>query len=239
MKIGKHYLAPNELIKCELKTLQFFKSNFFYTQELETMALYSNALYSTVKQNISRGLFNFNFESKFAINIDGNKGYAYVSALIETNDKNEFQNISYCFSIIGKEKQKGSNNKILRKFHFDYTPPLIKRNQPQPTYHLQYGGEATTDLKKDFGENCLEHMDTWLSEPRLFYSPVSLALLVNMIIKEFPAEKTTKLIRGSEWRSLIIANENLILAPFYKACSLFLADKDRKEVFSNDFYYVD
>jgi hypothetical protein len=63
------------------------------------------------------------------------------------------------------------------------------------------------------------HLDVWLSEPRLCYFPTSLALLINVVLIEFPNDKNKILVDSMEWRSLIRSNEDLILTPFFK-CNL-------------------
>jgi hypothetical protein len=79
--------------------------------------------------------------------------------------------------------------------------------------------------------------DFWLSEPRLCCMPISLALLVNLILKEFPDEKNSKLIERSEWRDLVKKNEELILSPFFEECRKFFSKNENNKLFLNDFYY--
>ncbi len=84
-------------------------------------------------------------------------------------------------------------------------------------------------------------MDVWLSEPRLFYFPMSLALLINIVLMEFPDNKNKEFIATDEWRSVIRKNENLILRPFFEACHEFFPRKGQEQknqpLFINDFYY--
>src|SRR6266550_793446 len=49
----------------------------------------------------------------------------------------------------------------------------------------------------------LKLLNPWLSEPRLFSSPMSLALLVDMAFHEFPDQPSGKFRNTSAWKELI------------------------------------
>ncbi len=234
MMIDDRYPPPDEFISCEFKTLIFLKDNTSFVCGLPTLANDAYAYYSEHYKNFrdSRKL-NFNFESTFDVNVDGKDGFAaYVGGIIRLKDSDKFNDISYYIAICRKNTPKPE---ILRKYHFDYAPAGNTRKQAHPVFHLQYAGKLSKKLKaKDIDD---DHLDPWLSEPRLCYSPISLALLINLILQEFPSENNRKLVETSEWRNLIRRNENLILRPFFERCSSFLAEKGRKKLFINDFYY--
>jgi hypothetical protein len=227
MKIDDWYPTPIEIIDCEFDTLGFFKDNFFCYQELSRLANHSNAYYSAnYKRDKKSG---FNFESKFNIKVDGKDGIAHIGSLIELNDTDSIDRTTYYAAICQEEKP----NLLLRKYHFDYAPSAVPHRQP--VFHLQYAGTLTPMLRKEDIDD--EHLFPWLSEPRLCYFPLSLALLINFILKEFPDDNNFKLIEHPDWRRLIKKNENLILGPFFKGCQTFFSNNNTNKLFTNDFYY--
>jgi hypothetical protein len=64
----------------------------------------------------------------------------------------------------------------------------------------------------------LQHLYPWLSEPRIFFGPMSLALLIDMALHEFPDDRSKKFRASSEWQSLVRSQETLVLQPFYQKC---------------------
>ena len=130
---------------------------------------------------------------------------------------------------------KKGDPKPLRKYHFDYAPSALSHRQPHPVFHLQYAGKLPPRLRDmDIDDS---HMEPWLSEPRLCYFPMSLALLINLVLKEFPDDNNVKLTETWEWRQLVKKNEDLILRPFFKGCQTFFSQDKRGKLFINDFYY--
>src|SRR5205807_1177151 len=86
-------------------------------------------------------------------------------------------------------------------------------------------------------ESQLNQLNPWLSEPRLFCSPMSLALLVDMVFHEFPDEPSRKFRDTSEWKDLIRKQETLVLRPFYEKCLDVIIDKhDQKRTLADAFY---
>src|SRR5205807_1724557 len=100
-----------------------------------------------------------------------------VAGLIQRGEGQRFGNISY-FLAVCQRKRKG-NAVVMRKFHFDVCDGAARRRQEQPVSHFQYCGSFHQYLA-DIGctERQFEQMYHWLSEPRILYWPMSLALLV-------------------------------------------------------------
>ncbi len=230
MKIDGCYLTPLNIIKCEFETLGFFKDNPLSYQELPILAEDANTYYSAYYYKFKHhARLHFSFESTVDIKVGGKEGIAHIGSLIESKDTNNIDRTSYYAAICIKEEKK-----LLRKYHFDYAPPGKLQRQPPPVFHLQYAGKLPPRLEAmDIDDN---HLDTWLSEPRLCYFPLSLALLINLILKEFPDDKNVELIEHPKWRRLVKKNENLILGPFFKGCQTFFSNNNN-QLFINDFYY--
>lgn len=239
MKIDDCFPTPGEFLNSEFETLEYCGNKFFDYEELSSLAsdayAYHSANYNEFKESNRLPKSCFSFESNFNVNIDGRDGTAYIGVLIRLKDSFTFENISYYVAVQKKEKL---NARLLRKFHFDYAPPVktdSTRRQPHPVFHLQYACKLSSRLQGVGFDN--SHMDPWLSEPRLYYSPMSLALLINLVLKEFQDETNLRIIQRGEWRDLIRENEKLILAPFFSICHNFFSDRHNKELLINDFYY--
>ncbi len=233
MKIDHWYPAPIKLINCEFDTLEFLKDSSFCYEKLPILANDAYTYYS--KQYKRDRKYNFEFESNFDIKVDGKDGTTHIGALIKSKDGSTFENITHYLVICKKE---GTKKRLLRKYHFDYAPSHLDHRQPHPVFHLQDGGKLSQKLKRmNIYDSDLDPRDFWLSEPRLCCMPISLALLVNLILKEFPDEKNHELIEKSEWRDLVKKNEELILSPFFEGCRKFFSRDDKNKLFVNDFYY--
>lgn len=232
--INEGYPSPSELIDNEISTLESLKNDSVLAAwKIGLVSDADNAYYR------ARTSSSFNFDSSFEINVDNKPGTAFIGGkIIPSNDGNRYNLITYYLAICRNE---GGNNKTLRKFHFDYAEPKSSYRQPHPVFHFQQPGKLTHAMIE---AGCdIEHLDPWLSEPRLPYRPMSLALLINLIFIEFPEEKTDKCIKRKEWRSLIKINEELLLYPYYEQCYRFV-DRSKKGVIkgqsrllTNDFYY--
>lgn len=231
MKIDKSFPMPQELFKNEICTLSFLRDQPFWSDNYRQLSEDAKNFILRNYEPIKKAkLCKIDFESYFEIIIDNEVGTAYVGVRITKEGKNTYGELSYHFAI-----WHNNNPKILRKFHFDYTANNISGRQLHPIFHLQYPGEPSDNLK-GYGVN-YDHLDCWLSEPRLPYAPMSLALLLNLILKEFPQGAASKAIGRSEWRSLIKKNETLLLKPYYENCHKFISRRDGLSLLSTDYFY--
>jgi hypothetical protein len=144
-----------------------------------------------------------------------------LSARIEL-ENHAINEVTYSFAVC---RIRANHLTILRKFHFDLTTGKNvagSAKQRRPQCHLQYCG---TLLPEGCRQAQLDHMHPWLSEPRIFFSPMSLGLLIDMALHEFPDERWVRFRESPEWRSLVRNQESLLLEPFYQKCVEVLADK--------------
>ena len=105
--------------------------------------------------------------------------------------------------------------------------------------HLQYCGEMIPHMKQRMGcqEAQLVQMHASLSEPRVFFWPMSLALLVDLAFHEFPDPRSANFRASSEWRGIIRAHEALVLQPFYEKCAQVIANtKGNNRTLADEFY---
>ncbi len=230
MKVDAWYPAPKDILKCEVETLRFLRDKSQYYPEFSKLAADAYRYCTQIK---SDRRLKFAFESEFQVYIGRKEGTALIGANIVIADESTYEGISYYVAICNNDTP---HARLLRKYHFDYASQAQSRRQPHPVFHLQYAGELSKHLEQLDLKH--EHIDSWLSEPRLHFSPMSLALLINLILKEFPCETNQKFIELREWRDLMRGNEKLLLAPYYKACHQFLSNRPKGQLFINDFYYT-
>jgi hypothetical protein len=85
----------------------------------------------------------------------------------------------------------------------------------------------------------LDQMHARLSEPRIFFCPMSLALLIDMALREFPDQDSTKFRADSYWRGLVRDQEALVLRPFYGKCLDVITDTKGDGQTLAEAFYVD
>ena len=172
--------------------------------------------------------FNFDFQSRIeGITINNRLGTAHIGALMKAK-KNDYEILTYYFMLCDKKT-------VIRKFHFDYTPENIRKRTHHPIFHLQYPGELSIHLQNL--NLAHDHLEFGLSEPRIPFTPMSLALTINLILKEFRNEQTSKAIDDPTWRGLITTNEKELLFPYFEKCHRFFSVSPGKRLFTNDFCY--
>lgn len=228
------YPESEKFLECERETLKFLKDTSTVATHFTELNNDANRLYYAIKN--PKKIRPFCFESQITVNLSAREtknktGIANISVYIE-KEKETFKKISYNLDIIDNTQ---IPSKILRKFHFDYEPPGTSHRSPHPVIHLQYGGKLSKKLE-DLGL-ISDHLDDGMDKPRLCYFPMSLALLINLVLIDFPGENTKKLCGTPEWQELIRKNENIVLEPFFANCHRFLRDRPDNRLFVNDFYY--
>jgi hypothetical protein len=170
-----------------------------------------------------------------------------VASLIEQQTKSKYGNISYLLAVgrirsLTKEPGPKTYPSLLRKFHFDVTAGTANeqtRRQEHPMCHLQYcGGFIPLMAELGFRQSQLEQMHERLSEPRIFFWPMSLALLVDMALHEFPDPKSAQFRKEPEWRNIIRKNEAFLLRPFHEKCVAIIRNVAKQRRTLADEFYV-
>lgn len=122
----------------------------------------------------------------------------------------ELQEQSYWIEVFGK-KNSNYSTKILYRIHFDVAVPDIDKNKElHPLYHVQSGGKPrNTHYIND-------EMQHW-SIPRIPYFPLSLALFLEIVFREFGGELVrNRFIKSNAWRRIVANNERRMLSAFAK-----------------------
>lgn len=223
------YLKPKDFLKNEVKTIKFLKDNPEIAKSHARLSGDAAIWYSQNYTQIEKkNLSSLRFESELELMLDSHPGVCHIGVEINQED-GQIGQLSYYLALC-----KTGKKSIIRKYHFDYAPADREYRQPHPVFHLQFPGELSPRLA---GFALVDgHLHPWLSEPRLCFTPMSLALVINVVFKEFPSESARKIIERSEWRDLIRNNEDLILKPYYYNCYQFMTTPAGR-LFTNDFFY--
>lgn len=212
----------------ERDTLQFIHTRGLFKTLPEIATAVERAYYNCQSTDFKKR--HFSFLANFHLFIEGFARKVIVAGHVE----GDFEIASYSLSICGRGEDELN---LIRKFHFDYAKPTIKRKQPAPLYHLQYGGELGPVLE---ALNITDtYMNNWLSLPRLNFTPINLALLFDILLNEFQNADILNIIQDSKWRELIRKNEEFLVRQYYKSISehIFSAKFKQDKLLIRDFFY--
>jgi len=160
----------------------------------------------------------------------------YLGALIKSKLPDQYTQVSYYLAISNGTNE--PNDRLLRKFHFDFAPPAVDRLKPHPKLHIQYaGGLPPALLERQFSDTHLKHMDPWFSEPRIPSAPICLALLLHLAFQEFRDETTHRFAARAEWRNVVKVNERFMLRNFHECCLKVLDGKQEEGKLLFDMFY--
>ncbi|MDB5357682.1 MAG: hypothetical protein JWN24_4135 [Phycisphaerales bacterium] len=251
MKLSEFYPLPDDLIRNEVSVLNYLRNDPYIKENHSEFAKHAEIYYGRSKN----GLHQFEFFSYLDIwhaamvgqkrsrrrqGIQKPNLRLILAARIELSNARSYENITYCLSVC---KKRGSKYSILRKFHFDITVSAetdAERLQQHPTSHLQYCGEMIPAMEKiGIRQAQLDQLYPWLSEPRIFFPPMSLALLVDLAFHEFPDSRSKKFRSSSEWRGIIRSQESLVLLPFFEKCVGVINKKSGSLRLLSEEFYVD
>lgn len=259
MELYDFYPLPEDLIQNELTVLDYLATSTYLAEEHPEFFSDANK-YRAQYRGPRRG---FQFASYFNVyhkelpRLKKRTASSFreepnvqliVAGLVEQETKSKYGNISYLFAV-GKIRSVAMSAKdqnstdgqrthpsLMRKFHFDVTKNAGR--QEHPMCHLQYCGKMIPLMTQlGFRGSQLQQMFEKLSEPRIFFWPMSLSLLVDMALHEFPDEKSTRFRNEPEWKNLIRKSEDFLLGPFYEKCvAIIRSAKKQRNTLADEFY---
>ncbi len=230
MGINRDHPKYLEFIKKEHKTLEFLYRNAFMAKTFPDLAKNAELTFYRYQNLRDKQLekVTFLFSSNFNLVIEGKTMRIIVEAQVSPG----YNLVSYALSICDTDS---TPFPLLRKFHFDYALPMQNDPWPKPVYHIQYGGKQTPGLA-ELGINDTSIIP-WLSSPRLYWGPINLAILLDLIFCEFRSIDTTELIQRREWRELLKNNEEFLLKPFYEKLRTFFLGQHKFFYLLRDYQY--
>jgi hypothetical protein len=236
MELEDFYPSADDLVQHEVAVLDFLR-NDPYIKEKHSQFAQDAATYFGRNKSIQTG---FEFFSYLDVSHDQNwkakpNLRLILAARIERQAK-AYANVTYCLCVC-----RTRNFAVLRKFHFDvtFTAGRGRRRQPHPRCHMQYCGDMIPQMQQmGVRQTQLTPLNPGLSEPRIFTWPMSLALLLDLTLHEFPSPKSEKFRAAPEWKAIIRTHEALILRPFLEKCVEVMKDRDGSRATLGDAFYV-
>jgi len=231
MKINKDHPEYVKFIKNELNTLRFLKDQAFIINDFNELNCAADQCYSQfngrIKNNKNVEKFNFEFEANFNMPIEEKSRQVFIGANINSN----YSQVSYMLAFCESDELYSN---LIRKYHFDYE--INNGKTKKPTYHFQFGGKLTPLMNSSNVKD--EYIQSWLSIPRINYTPINLALLLDLIFVEFKSQSTVGVTERSEWRDFVKMNEDFMLKDYYKTVNSFFSGGEHtsKKLF-RDFSY--
>jgi len=228
MCIDKQQISSTDFIHNEFLTLGHIKEQSSVRKSFPELCQKADMLYGIFKGASKKSpLIRFQFDCELKLEIEKRKQILFIEADVRQN----YSIATYVLCMCEDTEQK----KLIRKFHFDYDPQGNSSAWNKPKYHLQYGGKATPSLKKNGIPT--EDLHDWLSVPRLSFTPINLALFLDLVFNEFPSEATQKVIEKSEWRNMIKTNEDALLVPYFQNIGQFINAAHKSNYLFREFVY--
>jgi hypothetical protein len=235
---------PSALIASEAKVLEYLMNNPYIKEVHADFARHAGEYYQR-----SRKGKGFEFASHLDVRHTATGGRQrsaetkanirlILASLVQLNGPDDYHNVSHCLSIL--RLLAGGKYTILRKFHFDVTAGNEQpggRLQRHPRFHIQYCGEMIPYMREiGLRTTQLDQLHPGLSEPRVFYMPMSLALMLDMSLREFPDAASAKFRSTGEWRGIVHEHESLVLRLFFEKCVSIIGGTGRIQTLADGFY---
>ncbi len=203
-------ILPNysKFVEIEQNTLVHLRN------ELAKRKTFARAADDAYKALGSQDKHSFNFSTSWDIEYMNKNCRIFLGALIQKYSSQD--KICWMTHYLCIAENTGTTWEILRKFHFDY----VTEDKMHPCFHLQYGGELPPAMKVNGIED--KHIESLLPkvrQPRIFFTPVTIALLMNMLFYEFHSEDIDSIREGLAWQKIIRENEKEILVRYYERCA--------------------
>jgi hypothetical protein len=198
-----------QVIENERRTLEWVRNKAATIQNLHDLAdIASEACRKFDPQ------FGMNVHLQWQVPYDDHIFDIHVGGLIKLAD-HSIDNMSYELCVT-REIDGSGRHRVLRRYHFDYANKQVRANRTSSVFHLQYSGKLSPQIVGDYEA---DHMDSWLEEPRLFYFPMSLSLVLHMAFREFPDIYTDKLCDDGAWQSVFVRrDQDCLIVPFLDTC---------------------
>lgn len=233
MKIDNWNKSPykdSSIIKNHEKdTYAFLSSNPHVKAKFPELSSKAKLQYDALSSPKKAKVHNIDFDSFFEVTCSRKNLRIHIGSTI----KNDFSHVSYYLAICTKNRK--GKYIIKRKFHFDYEKN--DQSNGKPRFHMQYAGKLTSALS----EHSAYYNSTFfpeLSEPRIYSTPITLAILLNKLFREFKCVDTHKIIEDSAWRGVIAKHEQIFLKPYFERCGEFFRSKHKASyLFTTDFCY--
>lgn len=174
--LSEIYPEPQDLIANEVATLNFLRNNQYFCQEHSQFASDAGVVWGQIGYQRS-----FQFESYLDLRHSDKPMRLFLGGrVVPKGPKSKaYDEITYGLVVCRCRARRSS---ILRKYHFDVALPTARSRQRKFLFHLQYCGTLSPYLcKQGLTAAQIKPLHPLLSEPRLFFWPMSLALLLGSV----------------------------------------------------------
>lgn len=200
-----------EYLELEKETLRVLNGSKYVREA----SLYTN-LQSVFSQSRGRKFSNMNLYIRFNSSMFGSKHHEVSLGGQFYCGRNSLANASYSVEVIqSSDNDTACVNKVVSRLHFDYASRDQKNASQHPVFHIQMWGQLPEHLRSS-GVGYQFEENRSMSCPRVPFAPLSLALFLNMMIKELGTDGLRKILKSPEWDALVKRHEQKILMPFFK-----------------------
>lgn len=151
------------------------------------------------------GSVEFQLSLEFETVLDGKSHWVKLYSCVGFRD-GKLSKFSQAIEVFGA-KGLDTEGSIVRRIHFDVALPNEPNKKYHPLYHVQVGGESCDNIR------VLD--ESKLSYPRIPYRPLSLALFLDMSIRELAPKQLKSFVNESAWQGIVRSNEELMIYPFW------------------------
>lgn len=184
-----------EFLQREQKLLNYLRSR---TCAPEIMAAATRSFYNYTKSG-------YMFEASWIVDHHNREVQITVAGQATTTRAGKFSLLTYTLCVC-------ENDILLRKFHYDHESNM---GREKPMFHMHYGGKP---LPSQTHYDGIEELAPGFSEPRLFSTPMSLALILEQVFLEFPNDQTKRIQDDNSWKGFVLESQKHILLPFFERC---------------------
>ena len=124
---------------------------------------------------------------------------------------------TYWIEVFGSDNNEKLKNKVIYRLHFDVAVPGEVNKIDHPIYHIQIGGKVSD------AQYATQDMKHW-SVPRIPYVPLSLAMFLEIVLREFGDDIVKKFIKSKEWNNMLLNNQKVML---YQLAKTILNNGDK------------
>ncbi len=228
MKVQDGYPEAEKMIANERKTLEFIVNHPICQTHYHELCSAARSAFDATR---SAGVTGLTFEGTWDVLWQDRWLRLYAGGTIVANTQRAYDQVSYYLAVCDARNSNVDRLRLVRKFHFDFDP----QRSESPTFHLQYGGEATPALKSAGVHD--KYLFPWFESPRIPSFPMSLAILLHLGLTEFRDQHSRRLVEDNAWRNLVKQNEEFILKSFHGVCNRHFRDSAKGRKLLMDLLY--
>ncbi len=157
---------------------------------------------------MGKNVHGYNFSIRLRSKIEGHWHSVRIGAYVKFKNK-ALMAQTYWIEVFGSEDSEKLKNKVIYRFHFDVAVPGEINKKDHPIYHIQIGGKVSE------AQYATQDMKHW-SIPRIPYVPLSLAMFLEIVLREFGDDVVKRFVKSKEWNNMLLNNQKVMLCQLAK-----------------------